>query len=115
MGGLENIAAGDTAEDIMAEMMDLRNAVMDHSERWAHTPPSCVVFCTLPLAPKYCSLYLPPCSRPCDWVLREWIPPLGFRNRYEEVRNVNDQIIQFHRQQGLQIVRLDNQWNYEGG
>ena len=63
MGGLENIAAGDTAEDIMAEMMDLRNAVMDHSERWAHTPPSCVVFCTLPLAPKYCSLYLPP-SRP---------------------------------------------------
>ena len=107
VGGINNIGAGEKAGDIMAEMLELKQVVKSHSEKWAHSPPSSVVFCTLPFPPKFCSMHLP--VNPPEKEIREWIPPATFRNKFEEVKDINDQIVQLHRKEGLQLVRLDYQ------
>ena len=111
VAGLNNIGAGETADQIITEMEELKQVVSEHSKRWKHDPPSYVVFCTLLFAPKFCSLQLPPSSG-TDLVypeVAEWIPAPSFNNRYLETRKLNDLIISKNKEGGQQLipVRLD--------
>ena len=109
VAGINNIGAGDTAEEIIAEMNELRQVVKDHSLKWNHAIPSYVVFSTIILAPKFCSLYVPP--SPPEPEIAEWVPAPSFSNKYGEVKKLNDLIIRQNKEEGqsLQLVRLDYQ------
>ena len=113
VAGLNNIGAGETADQIITEMEELKNVVGEHSNRWKHDPPSYVVFCTLLFAPKFCSLQLPPSTGSgSDLVnpeIADWIPAPSFNNRYLETRKLNDLIISKNKKGGQQLipVRLD--------
>ena len=109
LGGLENIGDGDTADQIIGFMDVMKKAVKDHSDRLGHNPPSYVSFCTLPIAPKYCSLYVPSGPSYEQQAAKEWIPPPTFVNRYQEVKKLNDMIIKKNKEDNrdLQNVRLD--------
>ena len=109
LGGLENIGDGDTADQIIGFMDVMKKAVKDHSDRLGHNPPSYVSFCTLPIAPKYCSLYVPSGPSFEQQAAKEWIPPPTFVNRYEEVKKLNDMIIKKNKEDNrdLQNVRVD--------
>ena len=50
--GINNIGAGERAEEIIKDMKELKQVVEDHSKKWRHSPPSYVVFCTVILPPK---------------------------------------------------------------
>ena len=111
VAGLNNIGAGETADQIIREMEDLKHVVGEHSRRWNHNPPSYVVFCTLLFPPKFCSLHLP-ASTGSDLAnpeIAEWIPQPSFNNRYLETRKLNDLIISKNKEGGQQLipVRLD--------
>ena len=109
LGGLENIGDGDTPDQIIGFMDVMKKAVKDHSDRLGHNPPSYVSFCTLPIAPKYCSLYVPSGPSFEQQAAKEWIPPPTFVNRYEEVKKLNDMIIKKNKEDNrdLQNVRVD--------
>ena len=109
LGGLENIGDGDTADQIIGFMDVMKKAVKDHSDRLGHNPPSYVSFCTLPIAPKYCSLYVPSGPSYEQQAAKEWIPPPTFVNRYQEVKKLNDMIIKKNKEDNrdLQNVRVD--------
>ena len=109
LGGLENIGDGDTADQIIGFMDVMKTAVKDHSDRLGHNPPSYVSFCTLPIAPKYCSLYVPSGPSFEQQAAKEWIPPPTFVNRYQEVKKLNDMIIKKNKEDNrdLQNVRVD--------
>ena len=108
LAGLNNIGDGDTAEQIIRYMDVMKSEVRDHSNHWEHDPPSYVSFCTVPFAPKYCSLYVP--SEPFkQQAAIEWIPAPNFVNRYPEVKKLNDMIIQKNKEDNrdLKNVRVD--------
>ena len=107
VAGINNIGAGEQAEQILEEMKELKSVVRNHSTKWSHNPPSYVVFCTMRLAPKFCTLYVPP-SHP-EPAVAEWTPPTSFHNKAAEVRRLNDMIIQLNGQDQLKLVRLDYQ------
>ena len=107
VAGINNIGAGEKAEQILEEMKELKEVVRNHSTKWNHNPPSYAVFCTVILAPKFCSLYVPP--SPPEPAVAEWTPPPGFINRAAEGRKLNDMIIQLNGQDQLKLVRLDYQ------
>ena len=80
--------------------------VEDHSKKWKHTPPSYVVFCTVSLPPKFCSLHLPP--NPPEPEIAMWVPPPNFRNRYDELKKLNTLILELNKvRQVRQCVRMD--------
>ena len=60
IAGINNIGAGEKADNILGEMEELKQVVKEHSTKWNHSPPSYAAFCTVILAPKYCTLYVPP-------------------------------------------------------
>ena len=103
--GINNIGAGHKAEQIMEDMMELKAVLKEHSNKWLHSPASYAAFCTVMYAPKFCSLHVPP-SPPEPWVAA-WTPPATFLNRAEEVKKLNDLIIQMQRAEAIEIVRLD--------
>ena len=105
VAGINNIGAGERAEDIKKEMDELREVVKKHSQKWKHSPPSYVVFCTVIYPPKFCSLYVPP--NPPEPEVAEWVPPPTFINKYSEIKRLNDLIINQHEELGLKLVRLD--------
>ena len=107
VGGINNIGAGDSAEQISRFMDVMKQVVQEHSTKWRHEPPSYVSFCTIMLAPKFCSLHIP--SNPERPEVALWIPPPGFNNRYAEVKKLNDIIINKNKEGGraLKLVRLD--------
>ena len=105
VAGINNIGAGHKAEQILEEVKELKAVLKEHSERWQHSTPSYAAFCTVMYAPKFCSLHVPP-SPPEPWVAA-WTPPANFHNRAEEVRKLNDMIIQMQRAESLELVRLD--------
>merc|ERR1711954_102411 len=59
------------------------------------------------LAPKFCSLYIPPNPERPEVAL--WAPPPNFQNKYSEVKKLNDIIFNKNREGGriLKAVRLD--------
>ena len=103
--GINNIGAGHKAEQIMEDMKELIALLNEHSMKWHHSPASYAAFCTIMYAPKFCSLHVPP-SPPEPWVAT-WTPPTTFQNRAEEVKKVNDLIVQMQRAESIDIVRLD--------
>ena len=54
------------------------------SEQQGHVPPSSVSISAFILPTKYCSFNVPD-----DPLLAEWKPEPGFRDRYEEIKQVN--------------------------
>ena len=105
VAGINNIGANDKAEKIIEDMKALKKVLEHHSEKWQHDPPSFVSFSTLMFAPKFCSLTVPP-SPPEPWVAA-WVPPPDFNNKAEEVKKVNDWVIETQRAEGMGLVRLD--------
>ena len=105
VAGINNIGAGHKAEQIVEDMRELKAELREHSSRWLHSPASYAAFCTVMYAPKFCSLHVPP-SPPEPWVAA-WTPPANFLNRAEEVRKLNDLIIQMQRAESVEMVRLD--------
>ena len=65
VAGINNIGAGETAAQIMEEILELKNVLKNHSEKWRHPTQSFAVICTVMYAPKFCSLSLPP---PQKWL-----------------------------------------------
>ena len=107
VAGINNIGAGDSAEQISRYMDVMKQVVEEHSKKWKHDPPSYVSFCTVLLAPKFCSLHIP--ANPERPEVAMWVPPPNFINRYSEVKKLNDIIIQKNKEGGrdLKLVRLD--------
>ena len=105
VAGLNNIGAGQKADTIIKDMREIRQMVKDHSDRWGHVPASYVTFCTIPLAPKFCSLQVPP--NPPEPEIALWVPPNNFRNLFSEMKSLNDQIIALNQEIGLTGVRID--------
>ena len=107
VGGINNIGAGDSAEQISRFMDVMKQVVQEHSTKWRHEPASYVSFCTVALAPKFCSLHIPPNPERPEVAL--WVPPPNFLNRYSEVKKLNDIIINKNKEGGrdLKLVRLD--------
>ena len=108
VAGINNIGAGDTAEQVARYMAVMKQIVRDHSTKWRHETPSYVSFCTVVLAPKYCSLQLPP--NPGRPEVALWVPPPNFRNRYPEIKKLNEMIIAMNKEGGrdLKMVRMDH-------
>ena len=107
VAGINNIGAGDSAEQISRYMDVMKKVVQDHSSKWKHVPASYVSFCTVVLAPKYCSLHIP--LNPERSEVAMWVPPPNFQNKYSEVKKLNDIIIQKNQEgdRSLMLVRLD--------
>ena len=107
--GINNIGAGDPPEQIVRDMDELVQLVKEHSIKWNHAIPSYVVFCTVMYAPKFCSLKVPP--SPPEPEIAEWVPSPSFRNRYSDIKQLNDLIIERLKEggQNLVTVRLDYQ------
>ena len=105
VAGINNIGAGEKADQIMEEILELKKVLKNHSKKWGHSPPSFAIFCTVMYAPKFCSLSLPP--PPTDPEVAEWVPQPSFRNKYDEIKRLNDLIIDMARAENLDLVRLD--------
>ena len=105
LAGINNIGENDKAEKIIEDMKALKKVLEHHSDKWQHDPPSFVSFSALMFAPKFCSLTVPP-SPPEPWVAA-WVPPPDFNNKAEEVKKVNDWVIDTQRAEGMGLVRLD--------
>ena len=107
IAGLNDIGVGQKADQIISDMREIREVVKDHSDRWGHGPPSYVTFCTVPYAPKFSSLQVPP--SPPEPEIAAWAPPKNFRNKYEEIKSLNDKIISLNKEIDLTGVRMDYQ------
>ena len=107
VGGLNNIGVGQEPDQIVSDMREIRQLVKEHSDKWGHIPPSYVTFCTVPLAPKFCSLHVPP--SPPEPEIAMWVPPTNFRNRFTDIKSLNDKIFALNKEAGLTAVRLDYQ------
>ena len=107
IAGLNNIGVGHKSDEIIRDMREIREVVKEHSDRWGHVPPSYVTFCTVPYAPKFCSLQVPP--NPPEPEIAAWVPPKNFRNKFVEMKSLNDKIISLNNEIGLTGVRLDYQ------
>ena len=94
VAGINNIGRGHSPDNVMEDVEELRQVVKEHSEKWAHSPPSYVAVCTLPLAPKYCSLHLPP--DPPEPEVAMWVPAPWFDNKYEKLAKVKKMLLNLH-------------------
>ena len=104
IAGINNIAAGENAEDIINDMKVLKRVVDNHSKKFGHSPPSYISFCTVLLPPKFCSLNVPP-IQPDEPDIAEWVPPHNFRNKYDELDKLNKMILKLN--ENLKCVRMD--------
>ena len=107
IAGINNLGAGEKAEEVIKEVEELKRVVRDHSLKWKHNPPSYAAVSTVLLAPKFCSLYVPP--SPPEPEIAMWVPAPGFRNKYSEIKKLNDLIIAANTRDNLKCVRLDFQ------
>ena len=73
IAGINNIGAGERADDIIKEIKVFKQVVADHSKKWKHSPPSFTVFCTVAVASKFCSLTVP--ANPPEPEIAAWVPP----------------------------------------
>ena len=105
IAGVNNLGGGETAEEIIKEMEVLKSVVADHSKKWKHSPPSFAVFCTVVVAPKFCSLHVP--DNPPEPEIAQWVPPTSFPNRYPELKKLNSMVIDMNTRDNLTTVRLD--------
>jgi hypothetical protein len=66
----------------------MKELVEEHSKLYRHEPPSTLSIATCIQPPKFCSFYLPP--KATD--LGDWIPPVTFVNRAEQIGTLNRMI-----------------------
>eukprot|EP00092_Neocalanus_flemingeri_P019302 GFUD01020908.1.p1 GENE.GFUD01020908.1~~GFUD01020908.1.p1 ORF type:complete len:330 (+),score=86.68 GFUD01020908.1:460-1449(+) len=103
IAGLNNVGEGQSPEEIIDEIWELKQAVQAHSQLHSHTEPGIVSVSTLLYAPKFCSLDVP-ASCP------EWQPPHNFSNRRHDMECVNVAIAAMNK--GAQVNYLN--LHYEG-
>ena len=99
---INNIGDGQSPDQIMAEMKEMKDLLAEHSQLYQHDPPSFVSFATCILPPKFCSFSVP------DKVseLRDWVPRPNFVNRAEAIENTNKMIKELNGQEGLEYPGL---------
>ena len=107
IAGINNIGAGEKAEEVIKEVEELKRVVRNHSLKWNHNPPSYAAVSTVMLAPKFCSLNVPP--SPPEPEIARWVPAPTFINRYSEMKKLNDMIIAANTKDNLKCVRMDFQ------
>ena len=105
IAAINNIGAGERADDIIKEMEAFKLVMADHSRKWKHPPPRFTVFCTLAVAPKFCSLTVPP--NPLEPEIAAWVPPPQFQNKYSELKKLNSMTIDLNKKDNLTDIRLD--------
>ena len=103
IAGINNIAEGQDATEVVIELNTIKKVVADHSIKNKHEKPSYVSICTLALPPKYCSLRLPD---NVDQDMAEWIPAPSFKNKYPIFKQVNEKIKQINIESGLSFLNL---------
>ena len=103
VAGLNNIGESQSADEIVDELKELKEAVQLHSETHSHNPPSVVSISTLMYTPKFCSLHVP------DSIV-DWKPPLGFDNKKEVVEAANKAIMAMNKESSVNFLNL----HYEG-
>ena len=77
----------------------------DHSKKWKHSPLSSTVFCTVAVAPKFCSLTVPP--NPPEPEIAAWVPPPQLQNKYSKLKKLNSMTIDLNKKDNLADIRLD--------
>jgi hypothetical protein len=99
---INNIGDGQSPDQIIAEMQEMKDLLSEHSKDYHHDPPSFVTFATCILPPKYCAFAVP------DNVpeLREWVPRPNFVNRAENIENLNKAIQKMNAKEGLEYPGL---------
>ena len=105
LAGINNIGAGECADSIFKEVEEIKEVVSEHSKKWGHSRPSYVSVCTVALAPKFCSLSVPP--NPPEPEVAMWVPGPNFNNKYDEIKKLNSMLIDMHAKEGLKQVRMD--------
>ena len=103
VAGINNVAEGQDASEIVDELEAMKKVLADHSARHKHDKPSYISICTLALPPKLCSLRLP---EHVDKDLAEWVPAPNFQNKYPIIRQVNEKIKQINTNSGLAFLNL---------
>ena len=103
VAGLNNVGESETAEDIIEELKELKEAVKLHSETHAHPQPSLVSISTIMYAPKFCSLDVPDS-------IHDWKPPPNFVNKREVVEAANKAILAMNKEDKVNFMNL----HYEG-
>ena len=86
-------------------MKVFKQVVADHSKKWKHSPLSSTVFCTVAVAPKFCSLTVPP-NLP-EPEIAAWVPPPQFQNKVFELEKLNSMTIDLNKKDNLADIRLD--------
>ena len=118
IAGINNIGKNDHADIIVHEFRELKEIVKEHSEHHHHSPPSSVSISTLILPPKFCSFNVPD-----DPALAEWKPGPGFKDRYKDIKKVNQAIKEMNEEdkvswlnlhmQGVKILKSGPQHKYD--
>ena len=99
MAGVENIADGQTADEVMEEITDLKQAVQAHSTTCGFVPESVLSVCTVQLSPKLCSLDGAD-SAP------DWKPRQGFINKRKEIEALNSKISKLNLDDGVHYLQV---------
>ena len=105
IAAINNIGAGERADDIIKEIKVFKQVVADHSKKWKHSPLSSTVFCTVAVAPKFCSLTVPP--NPPEPEIAAWVPPPQLQNKYSKLKKLNSMTIDLNKKDNLADIRLD--------
>ena len=105
IAGINNIGAGERADDIIKEMEVFKQVVADHNKKWKHSPLSFTDICIVAVAPKFCSLTVPP--NPPEPEIAAWVPPPQFQNKYYELKKLNSMTIDLNKKDNLADIRLD--------
>ena len=102
MVSINNIGEGQSPEQIIQEMKDMKELVKEHSIYYKIDPPSYVSSATCILPPKFCSFSVP---RDAPG-LAEWIPSPNFINKAAIIERLNDLIKELNGQDNIQYVGL---------
>ena len=103
VAGLNNIGDSQPVPNILDEIVELKQTVQAHTNKFRYNPPSVVSFSTLLYAPKFCSLDVPA-------AFPEWLPPPGFKNRRNDTECLNVAIAALNKSAGVNYLKL----HYEG-
>ena len=99
IAGLNNIGESQTAEEIIEELIELKDAVKAHSTVHGHVQPSVVSISTLMYAPKFCALDVPDS-------IADWKPPPNFNNKRQVVEATNAAIAAMNKADNVNYLNL---------
>ena len=105
IAAINNIGAGERADDIIKEMEVFKQVVADHNKKWKQSPLSFTDICIVAVAPKFCSLTVPP--NPPEPEIAAWVPPPQLQNKYSKLKKLNSMTIDLNKKDNLADIRLD--------